>query len=196
MTRLARIPLAALALLPGVALAHSPIEGIDDFYAGFLHPVFVPGHLLSALVLGILFGQQGPQRVQAAVIAFLLATLAGLAASLWLPQPALELPLLIGAASGGILVALSLRLPPAVCGLLALALGVMIGLDSAQPQLVGRALLASLLGSGLAVYLLVLYAMVFADYFSRRGWQRIGLRVLGSWAAASALLVLSLSFAR
>jgi len=37
--------------------------------------------------------------------------------------------------------------------------------------------------------------MVFADWFGKRSWQRIGLRVLGSWAAASSLLVLSLAFA-
>jgi hypothetical protein len=51
---------------------------------------------------------------------------------------------------------------------------------------------ASLLGSGIALYLLTLYAMVFAEYFSRHAWQRIGLWVIGSWVAAAALLVLAL----
>lgn len=186
----------ALALCPAAALAHSPIEGLDDFYAGVLHPLLVPGQLLSALVLGLLFGQQGPQRIQVAVIVFLIATLLGLALTLKVPGTDLAVPMLIGAAVAGILVALSVSLPLLVCVPLAMALGIMIGLDSAQPQLAGRALFASLLGSGLGVYLLVLYAMVFADYFRKHGWQRTGLRILGSWAAASALLVLSLSLAR
>jgi urease accessory protein len=196
MTSRRRALAAALALLPGIASAHSPIEGLNDFYAGLLHPALVPAHLLSALVLGLLFGQQGPQRVQAAVIAFLLATLVGLALTLVVPGRDLGVALLIAAAAGGILVAVAARLSLIACLPLAVAIGAMVGMDSAQPQLGGGALLASLLGSGLGVYLLVLYAMVFGDYFSKRGWQRIGLRILGSWAAASALLVLSLSFAR
>ena len=183
-----------LLWLPGVASAHSPIKGLDNFYAGLLHPVFVPAHLLSVLALGIFFGQRGPKRVQPAIIAFLGATLLGLAATAVAIPVNVELPLLIGAAATGGLVALDRQLPLAVCVALAAALGLMIGFDSAQPQLFGRAWLAALLGSGIAVYLLLLYAMVFADWFGKRHWQRIGLRVLGSWAVASSLLVLSLAF--
>jgi F0F1-type ATP synthase assembly protein I len=36
--------------------------------------------------------------------------------------------------------------------------------------------------------------MGFADYFNKKPWQLIGLRVLGSWLAASALMVLALLF--
>jgi hydrogenase/urease accessory protein HupE len=183
-----------LLWLPGVAAAHSPIKGLDNFYAGLLHPVFVPAHLLSVLALGIFFGQRGPKRVQAAIIAFLGATFLGLAATAVAIPVSVELPLLIGAGVTGGLVALDRQLPLAVCVVLAAVLGLMIGFDSAQPQLFGRAWLAAMLGSGIAVYLLLLYAMVFADWFGKRSWQRIGLRVLGSWAVASALLVLSLAF--
>ncbi len=181
-------------LLPGVAAAHSPIKGLDNFYAGLLHPVFVPAHLLPILVLGILFGQRGPRSIQPAIIAFLVATLVGLALTALAPAYDVQLPLLIAAAATGVLVALDRDLPLALFALLAVGLGLLIGLDSAQPELSGRARLAALLGTGIAVYLLLLYAMVFADWFGKRNWQRIGLRVLGSWAAASALLVLSLSF--
>ena len=184
-----------LVLLPGVALAHSPIKGLDNFYAGLLHPLFVPAHLLSVLALGIFFGQRGPKAVQTAIIAFLVATLLGLVATGIAKPVDVELPLLLGAAVTGALVALDRQLPLPVCVLLAVALGLMIGFDSAQPQLSGRSWLAALLGTGIAVYLLLLYAMVFADWFGKRSWQRIGLRVLGSWAAASSLLVLSLAFA-
>ena len=184
-----------LVLLPGVALAHSPIKGLDTFYAGLLHPLFVPAHLLSVLALGIFFGQRGPKAVQTAIIAFLVATLLGLAATGIAKPVDVELPLLLGAAVTGALVALDRQLPLPVCVLLAAALGLMIGFDSAQPQLSGRSWLAALLGTGIAVYLMLLYTMVFADWFGKRHWQRIGLRVLGSWAAASSLLVLSLAFA-
>jgi urease accessory protein len=195
MNSLRVMPGIGFALLPGAALAHSPIKGLDNFYAGLLHPVFVPAHLLAVLALGIFFGQRGPKSVQTAIIAFLVATLLGLAAT-GIAKPAdVELPLLLGAAVTGALVALDRQLPLPVCMVLAVVLGLMIGFDSAQPQLSGRAWLAALLGSAIAVYLLLLYAMVFADWFGKRNWQRIGLRVLGSWAAASSLLVLSLAFA-
>lgn len=195
MRRLPVVVAVALILLPAAALAHSPIKGLDNFYAGFLHPLFVPAHLLPILVLGILFGQQGPARLQAAIIAFLVAVVGGLTATLLSPGWSAELVLLIGAAAAGVLVALAIPLPLGAYVALATLLGLMIGFDSAQDDLSGRGRLAALLGTCIAAYLLLLYAMVFADFFSRREWQRIGLRIAGSWVAASALLVLSLSFA-
>lgn len=195
MRRLSVVVTVALFLLPAAAIAHSPIKGLDNFYAGFLHPLFVPAHLLPILVLGILFGQQGPARLQAAIIVFLAAVVSGLTATLLSPGWSVELVLLIGAAATGVLVALAIPLPVVTYVALAALLGLMVGIDSAQDDLSGRGLLAALLGTCIGAYLLLLYAMVFADFFSRRDWQRIGLRIAGSWIAASALLVLSLSFA-
>ena len=193
MTRLHVAAVVVLSLLPAAAIAHSPIKGLDNFYAGFLHPLFVPAHLLPILVLGFLFGQQGPARLQAAIIVFLVAVVGGLAATLLSPGWSVELALLVGAAVTGVLVALSIPLPLAAYVALAALLGLMVGIDSAQDDLSGRGRLAALLGTCVSAYLLLLYAMVFADFFTRREWQRIGLRIAGSWVAASALLVLSLS---
>lgn len=187
--------LLALALLciTEAAMAHSPIKGLDSFYAGFLHPVFVPAHVLSLLVLGILIGQQAAKSLQPVVIVFLLAAAAGLVLA-GAGQGYDVTPLLLGmAAAVGLLVALARPLPLPVSIVTALIVGVLIGIDSAQDELVGRARIAALLGSGVAVYLLVLYALVFTDYFSRHAWQRIGLRIVGSWVAAASLLVLALT---
>ena len=41
------------------AIAHSTIEGIDAVYGGFLHPYFVPAHLLSLIGLGLAVGLMG-----------------------------------------------------------------------------------------------------------------------------------------
>jgi urease accessory protein len=188
------VGLASL-LAPGVALAHSPFKGLDNFYAGLLHPLFVPAHLLTILALGVLFGQRGPKELQAAIATFLGAAALGLLGTLSGAGLDVGLPLLLGAAATGILVTLDTRLPTPVYVALAAVLGLLLGLDSAQGQLAGRGQLAALLGTALGVYALLLYALLFAEFFGRRAWQRIGLRVLGSWAAASALLVLSLSLA-
>ena len=185
-----------LALLPGVALAHSPIKGLDNFYAGLLHPLFVPAHLLGVLTLGVLFAQQEVQRVQFAVIAFFVTLAAGLLSTAMVPPVDVEIPLLLAAALGGILVAAAVTMPVAILVVVGAAFGALLGLDSAQPLLAGAGQMAALLGTAISASLLMMYAMVFGEWFSKRPWQRIGLRVAGSWAAASALLVLTLAFAR
>lgn len=196
MSGASRVVAVGLLLLPGVALAHSPIKGLDNFYAGFLHPLFVPSHFLAALTLGILCGQQGARAVQPAIVAYLLAIIAGLTATLLRLDLAMEFPLLTLAAATGVLIALDRRLPLIVYVLLGVVAGVMVGIDSAQDELSGRGRLAALLGTAIASYMLLMYALMLAEFLAGRAWLRIGLRVLGSWAAASALLVLSLSLAR
>ena len=42
------------------ALAHPAPFGVPGFFGGLLHPAFVPAHLMAALGLGILVGQQAP----------------------------------------------------------------------------------------------------------------------------------------
>ncbi len=80
-----------------------------------------------------------------------------------------------------------------LCLLVAALSGFLLGLDSAQDVMVGKAKFFSLLGSGLGVCFLFTYALAFADYFGDRNWQKIGVRIVGSWVAASAILVLALS---
>ena len=46
----------AAACLPAAARAHTTIEGIDAVYGGFLHPYFVPQHLLALIALALLVG--------------------------------------------------------------------------------------------------------------------------------------------
>ena len=43
------------------------------------------------------------------------------------------------------------------------------------------------------IYLLLLYPIALADYFNKKAWQKIGIRIIGPWVAASSLLVLTLS---
>jgi urease accessory protein len=93
------------------------------------------------------------------------------------------------AAVSGLLTATAVMLPPLPLVAIGTLAGIAIGLDSAQQELVGSGLLAALLGTGLSAGVAVLYLFVFAEWFSRYAWQRIGLRVLGSWGAAAALLV-------
>lgn len=194
-----RVAILLLAL-PTSAWAHSPIKGLGDFFNGILHPVFVPAHLLLVFALGLLIGQQGVQANLNAIWAYLLGVAMGAVvagAGLVLPGPMalLELAVLVTAMGIALLVVLAVRLPSAFLMLLGLSGGVLLGLDSVQAELQGTARHVALFGSAVALYLLLLYPMALAERFSLHPWLRVGVRIIGSWIAASALLVLALLLA-
>ncbi len=186
----------ALAL-PGAALAHSPIKGLGDFYNGILHPLFVPAQLLLVVALGLLIGQQGVQRHLSAVAGYALGVVAGLTLVGQYPQllapERLELAILGAAVVLALLVVLARALPRVLLTVLAALAGLLLGFDSLQSDLAGGARAVALFGSGIALYLLMLYPMALAERFQGYAWTRIGTRVLGSWITASALLVLALA---
>jgi hypothetical protein len=98
-------------------------------------------------------------------------------------------------AIGGALAAAGIVLPPILSAIIAAIAGLALGLDS-PPQAISLAdATASLIGTWLAACL-ALATVVTATNYLARGWQRIGLRIVGSWIAASAVLVLALRFAR
>ena len=188
-----RVLLAAvLSLLPGVAFAHSPIKGIGDFYAGLLHPVFVPAQLMLLLAVGFLFGQR-IKEMGTPILTFMGATMLGLMATGFSMGINVEIGLLVASALAGLLVAANMRIPMYCYIIIGAFSGGVLGFDSAQENLSGMAKIVALLGSLVGIYLTLLYAMGFTDYFTKYPWQRIGIRVLGSWVAAISFLVLSLS---
>lgn len=190
MRRAAAAALAAL-LLPGAARAHGIVAGGGSFYAGMLHPLVVPAHLLVLVGLGLLIGRPGRGQ-DAALLAFATAMLAGLlAAGAHLAPPPPAPAALAIAAAAGLLVAAGAGLPSAAGAALAVMAGAAIGLDSAPDAPMGRGWGAALAGTWLGAGL-VLLLLAHAARAARRSWQVIGIRVLGSWTAASALLVLAL----
>jgi len=188
------LALSLLLVLPEAACAHTPIKGINNFYNGALHPVLVPSHLLLLLALGVYFGQQGPKENQKAIIVFLLATALGLVTAGFSPGGNVEVILLVGAAIIALLVAASLRLPVYLCAIIGAVAGFVIGIDSAQETLLGKEKMVSLFGTGVGIYMLMVYATGFTYYYSNKPWQKVVVRIIGSWIAASSLLVLSLLF--
>jgi hydrogenase/urease accessory protein HupE len=167
---------------------------LDALAAGFLHPLLVPAHALALLAVALLIGQQHSRRLPSA--AFMLALAGGLAALTLgvAPTSALDV-LFLATAVSGLLVALACRLPSAMVAVLAAIVGAALALDS-PPQVISlTAATLTLIGTGIGACLL-LALIVTATATLRRGWQRIGVRILGSWVAASAVLVLALRYAR
>jgi hypothetical protein len=178
------------------ALALTPIEGLGGLYGGFLHPVMTPTHGLALLGLGLLIGQQPAGKRLLPLILFGLALAAGLIALAFAvgETPASDV-LLAGVAISGALVAAAFPLPLLVVGLLAVVMGAAIGLDSPPEVISYQEALVMLIGTGFGGSI-ALGLVVGGAARMARDWQRIGVRVLGSWTAASALLAIAVRFAR
>ena len=195
MTFSLRIPLfLSLMSLPQLALAHSPIKGIGSFLNGMLHPLLVPAQVLIILALGLWYGQHRPAENKTSVLVFLFATIAGLVISDFSMVDDVSLLLLIGATVIGLIIISGITVPPVFYIFLGLSAGFIVGLDSAQEALTGKAKILSLFGSGVGIYFLLLYAMAISETLSARHWQVIAVRVIASWLSASAMMVLALSF--
>ncbi len=172
------------------------IDWLGGFYGGLLHPLLTPTHGLALLGLGLLISQQPADKRRLPLVLFVLALAGGL---LGLALAVGETPagdvVLVGVALSGALVAAAVRLPPLVPGLLALATGAAIGLDSPPEVISVQEGVVMLIGTGLGATI-ALVLVVAAAARMARDWQRIGVRVLGSWTAASALLAIAVRFAR
>jgi hydrogenase/urease accessory protein HupE len=192
--RLAVVLFFILPILPDIALAHTPIAGINNFYNGLLHPFFVPEQLLLILAIGLFLGQRKPRNNKSVIAILVAATGIGLAAHLFITIESLEIYLLIMAALCSVLTAANADVSHYWKSGICLLSGLSLGLDSAQQSLSGVDKLLSLLGSGVGILLLALYLMAFVDYMNKKPWQMTGIRIAGSWIAASSLLTLALSF--
>jgi urease accessory protein len=170
---------------------------MSGFVGGLLHPFTVPAHALALLALGLLIGQQSGERLPIMPWAAFAAGVAGGLAAIALAfrQTVAADLLLATAAVTGLLLALARPLPILDCAPLAFVGGVALGLDS-PPQAISIAVATTMLiGTAIGACLALALIAVGASYLTRT-WQRIGMRIVGSWIAASAILVLALHFAR
>lgn len=185
--------LIAGLLLASRANAHSSFEGINDFYAGVLHPAVVPAHALAILSLGLFLGQRRLAAGLERVLLVYVAALAGGAVLAAFSRGAeLDSVLLAMTCGAGMLVVLDRGLPRPLLLTLAAAVGATVGLGSASDAADPLMRLVSALGTTFGAAFLLVAGMALNGFFVARPWQPIAIRVLGSWAAASALLVLAL----
>ncbi len=190
---------AVIGLGPGPAAAHSPIEGIEGFYVGFLHPVSTPSQLLALLALGLLLVHGWPDRAGRWLGAFVGALAVGMAAGQAGLDPAPLPPVLLGVA---VAVAALAALAPAAPGwtrlVAAAATGLLVGVVSTPDPGPMRATLITLAGSFVGANLATVYATGAAGWLRERfprPWVHIGQRVLSAWVAAIAALMLAFAFA-
>ena len=177
---------ALLLLTPQWASAHVPVPGLNDFYNGLLHPFVSLPHLLILIALGILLSQH-PKKDTAA---FLSSLAVGLGLATFSIGFSTETFLLLGAGLLGFLILLNWTVPYWSLGLFAVLTGLLMGLDFAGETVISKAALN--LGTGVTLYFVFVCVTGLGEGLGKKKWQQIGLRIMGSWIAAIALLVLSL----
>lgn len=185
--------LAAIAA-PGPAHAHAAIVGVGGFAGGALHPLLVPSHALALAALALLIARQ--DRTLPPLAAFAAGLLIGIhLVTAAVAVPGAEIAVLMLAAACALLAAFGRGLPLAVTVPVAAAAGLALLLDSVPAVVSPAETLKSLAGTALSASA-ALAGATFAAARLRRGWQIAGLRILGSWIAASAILALVLRLVR
>lgn len=189
-------PAIAFSCWPSLAHAHAAFAGAGDFYAGVLHPITSPEHIMLLLAFGLLAGQNSRQRCSFLLAVFPVAVLTGaLASQHWqVPQNMLVINVSTVIAAG-IFLAIGRQLPRFVLGLFAAVVGIAFGMANGA-AIEGQMAPAAFFSGVIAVAFLTLaYLMATGDGLLklRQGWINIGLRVAGSWTIAIGVLVLSLA---
>jgi hypothetical protein len=154
-----------------------------------------PTHLLAVVAIGLL-AEQGTRSMVRLLALFALGLLAGsFAIALAIRETPSALTLLGIATSAGIVAAAAVPLPSILKNALTLTTGTALAFNSPPQAITIPSAIATQVGFGgaaLTTFGLIAFIATRAD----RHWQRVAMRVVASWIAASAILVLALRLAR
>ena len=165
------------------------------FFGGLMQ-FFIPSHLLAVVALGLLAGQHAPRLPPRVLATFAIGLIAGsLAVASAVRENPASLGLLVLAITAAGLVVLAYPVSNWLVGVMAFATGSALALNSPPHEITIANAVAAQAGFAAAAMAIVTLVMAIA-MLARRPWQRIGARILGSWIAASAILVLALRLAR
>jgi urease accessory protein len=186
---------AGICLHPEPALAHGSLA-VGDFYSGMLHPLLHFETLLPTLALALWSGQLGGSQSWRLPLAFLGAALVGALAGI------LEIDFYLGGASLrlsmlvlGLLVAARGRLPASLAITMASLFGLFEGqIHTYDPETKIERPLLFIAGAGSSIGL-VLFHVATRVVRYRAFWVQTAVRIVGSWIAATGLLVLALEWA-
>lgn len=190
-----RLPLYAFVVFAFVmcalpADAHLNTTGMGPVYDGLIHFLMSPEDLVPVLALALLAGLRGAAYGRRALFvlpfAWLFGGFAGISAAAKNGNPFVSAAWFL--LLGGLLAAdakLSLRMTSALAALLGLYHGYLNGTGMGQFTTAAVALLGLVFG----VFVLIALSAAFVIRL-RANWTRIGVRVAGSWIAASGLLML------
>jgi urease accessory protein len=155
-----------------------------------------PSHLLAIVALGLLAGRQARRVPLSTLAAFAIGLVIGslAVASAIRENPASLSLLLLAAIAAGLLV-IAYDVPRWLAPVLAFAGGCALPLNSPPHEVTIASAIASQAGLALAA-LVTFAAAAFVSKLAQAPWQRIAVRIVASWIAASAILVLALRLVR
>ena len=187
------LSVAAVAVLPALALAHTGVTPHDHggLLAGFLHPLSGMDHLAAMVGVGVwsaLSARRVGAGLLAAPLAFALMLLAGaLLALAGVSLPAVEPMIALSLLAVGLLVMTRLQLPAAAAAALAAAIAVFHGMAHGQELAGGQA--AATLAGMLAATVLLHGAGIGLGWMLRHGqaWMP---RAAGAGVAAFGAVLL------
>ena len=178
-----------LILFPAPAEAHLNSTGLGPVYDGLLHFLLSPEDLLPVLALALLAGQRGAEHGRRALFALPTAWFAGGLMGLTTHTSGSTALTCISFLLLGVLLAsdakLTLRATTTLAVIVGLFHGFLNGTGMGRPADGGLVLLGLIFG----IFVLAAVAAAFVVRL-RRPWERIAVRVAGSWIAASGLLML------
>ena len=161
---------------------------LQAFVDGLLNPLTTPAHVLTLLALSLLMALQSQRFV--VLLIFALALAAGfLAIVLAVETTPARTVLLTLAAALGVMVA-AVWAPKLLAWLLAAIAGAALALDSPPQAVTIAEAYATLAGTTLGACAMLVVVAAIAGH-AKADWQRLGVRIVGSWIAASAILVLA-----
>ena len=184
---------AAIALCPAPAAAHLNSTGLGPVYDGAAHFLTSPADLLAVLALALWAGARGAGHGRRALFvlpgAWLLGSMIGMTTA---PMAGSTVLSAIWLMALGALLAADVALPLHAATVLAALLGLQHGYLNGSGVESSVSGITALLGLGSTVFVLVAFAAAFVIHL-RAAWARIAVRVIGSWIAASGLLLLGWS---
>lgn len=191
------MPSIVLLAAPAPALAHELISQHGAFLGPALHVFTEIDHLAASTVVGLLAGQnEAPGRTYG-VVAFLVALVLGIVASLGFAGLGAFASVegLLSAATvlvAAMLIAVGKQLPVWLIAFVSTALGLVHGIANGYAIADSPRMMVSVLGVGIAALVIAVVGMRIAAALSgRRG--RLVVRVIGSWVAALSLLLTGLA---
>lgn len=184
------------AAAPAPLFAHMTVPGAGDLVNGALHPFTVPSHTLLLVATGLLIAQALPLRLKEPSICLGIGAALGLGFAFgsvhsfaleWFPG-ALTCAL-------ALCVVAALPLPAMGRSILVGLAAFAIGCDS-RPSSNGdaTAMAVTLLGTGVALAVGVVNVAIYASMRPNQPWAHVGLRVVASWIAAVAIMLLAFEF--
>lgn len=181
--------LGSAMLWPTSADAHLVSTGFGSFYDGVVHLALTPHDVLMVLGLALFAGLRGATTARALVCGLPIAWLCGGLLGMALPSgPDHPVASVISFTVVGALVAADLKLPQ----MAVLGLGCMAGLlhGYANGTSMAESYHGGLALAGTVTEVFIAMVLVSALVVSRRAeWERIAVRVGGSWIAAIGMLM-------